>query len=66
MLLEPIFLSCEEADTRFPAESRHLSEKILTENKQTYHYQLFSGVEHGFALRGDMSVENERAYLNRT
>jgi hypothetical protein len=26
---------------------------ILQKEKKTYHYQLFSGVEHGFALRGN-------------
>lgn len=61
--LEPLFLSCAETDQTFPAESRHIAEKILADNKQSYHFQLFSGVEHGFALRGDMSVENERKEL---
>lgn len=25
----------------------------MQKDKKIYHYQLFSGVEHGFALRGD-------------
>ncbi|GJJ11545.1 hypothetical protein Clacol_005779 [Clathrus columnatus] len=49
-----------ETDFTFPSEARHRSEVILAEIKATYHYQLFSGVQHGFALRGDMNVENER------
>jgi Dienelactone hydrolase family len=49
-----------EVDPTFPAQSRHTSEEILAEIKATYHYQLFSGVVHGFALRGDMDNENER------
>jgi len=57
---KPIFFSCSEVDHTFPAESRHKTEKILVDNKQTYHFQLFSGVAHGFALRGNMDVENER------
>lgn len=28
--------------------------EILQSGRKTYHLQLFSGVEHGFALRGDM------------
>lgn len=33
---------------------------ILSENKSTYHVQIFSGVSHGFAVRGDPEVENSR------
>jgi dienelactone hydrolase len=54
-----MFFSCSEIDHTFPAESRHIAEKILADNKQLYHFQLFSGVAHGFALRGNMDVENE-------
>jgi len=57
---KPIFFSCAEVDHTFPPESRHITEKILAENKQIYHFQLFSGVAHGFALRGNPDVENER------
>jgi len=57
---KPMFFSCSEIDHTFPAESRHIAEKILADNKQLYHFQLFSGVAHGFALRGNPDVENER------
>lgn len=30
--------------------------------KATYHYQLFSGVEHGFALRGNPDEPYEREW----
>ena len=33
---------------------------ILLEEKKQYHVQLFHGVEHGFALRGNMDVPYER------
>ncbi|KAF8588925.1 alpha/beta-hydrolase [Ramaria rubella] len=59
-LKQPIFLSCSEVDHTFSTESRHTSEAILAEIKAKYQYQLFSGVVHGFALRGNMDVENER------
>ena len=47
-------------DVTYPNKSRHTSEDILAEIKAQYHFQLFSGVEHGFALRGNMENENER------
>lgn len=47
-------------DFTFPAKSRHTSEEILAEKKAAYHYQLFSGVVHGFALRADLEIENAR------
>ncbi|EJU04036.1 Pkinase-domain-containing protein [Dacryopinax primogenitus] len=57
---KPIFLSCAEVDRAFPPESRHKAEAILAEGKKIYHFQLFSGVSHGFAIKGDMNNENER------
>jgi len=57
---KPIFFSCAETDHTFPAPSRHRGEEILTQDKRVYHFQLFSGVEHGFALRGNMDDPYER------
>jgi hypothetical protein len=56
-----MFFSCAEIEmpVGFVPESRHLAEKILAENKQFYHFQLFSGVDHGFACRGDPDDENQ-------
>ena len=56
----PLFLSCAETDHTFPAPSRHRAEELLTAGKRTFHIQLFSGVEHGFALRGNMEDPYER------
>ncbi|KAF8193917.1 dienelactone hydrolase [Mycena galopus ATCC 62051] len=56
----PLFLSCAETDHTFPAPARHRAEEILTAGKRTFHIQLFSGVEHGFALRGNMDDPYER------
>lgn len=33
---------------------------MLSEDKKAYHVQLFSGVEHGFALRGDQNDPYQR------
>ncbi|KAL4760984.1 uncharacterized protein BDW70DRAFT_150413 [Aspergillus foveolatus] len=51
---EPLYLSCSEQDHTFVQESRRTALQILQAGKKTYHLQLFSGVEHGFALRGNM------------
>jgi hypothetical protein len=33
---------------------------MMIEDKKTFQVQLFSGVEHGFSLRGNMDVPYER------
>ncbi|KZT54599.1 alpha/beta-hydrolase [Calocera cornea HHB12733] len=55
-----IFFSCAETDNTFPADLRHKAEAIVQANKLNYHFQLFSGVVHGFAIRGDPKDENQR------
>ncbi|KAK5560181.1 hypothetical protein LTR46_001931 [Exophiala xenobiotica] len=59
-LEKPLFLSCSEVDHTFPTDARRQAISILQDNKKTYNLQLFSGVEHGFALRGNMEVPYER------
>ncbi|KAI0448773.1 hypothetical protein F5B21DRAFT_518683 [Xylaria acuta] len=49
----PLFLSCSEIDHTFDVSSRRRAVDILRNEKKVYHCQLFSGVEHGFALRGN-------------
>ncbi|KUI63116.1 Protein AIM2 [Cytospora mali] len=56
----PLFLSCSEIDHTFETPSRRLALDILQSRKKSYHLQLFSGVEHGFALRGNMDNPYER------
>lgn len=57
---EPLFLSCAEVDHTFDSHSRQRALEILQTEKKPYHLQLFSGVEHGFALRGDLENPYER------
>ncbi|PPQ79650.1 hypothetical protein CVT24_010246 [Panaeolus cyanescens] len=57
---KPLLLSCSEVDMTFPTEERRRAEDILAEIKATYHVQIFSGVVHGFATRGDPEIENTR------
>jgi len=64
----PLSIAAAETDQIFPAEKRHKSETILIETKQPYQINLFSGVEHGFSVRCDLSVKvqkfaKEQAFL---
>lgn len=49
----PFAISAAETDSIFPTEKRHKSEEILKDTKQPYQINLYAGVEHGFAVRGD-------------
>ncbi|KAF3399451.1 hypothetical protein DPV78_006185 [Talaromyces pinophilus] len=51
----PFSISAAETDTIFPAEKRHESESILKETGLPYQINLYSGVEHGFAVRAELS-----------
>jgi hypothetical protein len=53
----------KESDFTFPLEFRRRAEDLLVEVKATYHIQVFSGVEHGFATRGDPNVEHSRQFI---
>lgn len=52
-IVNPIFISAAETDAVFTTEKRHLTEKILKKNKNTYFISLCSGVEHGFGSKAD-------------
>ncbi|ODV94151.1 hypothetical protein PACTADRAFT_44495, partial [Pachysolen tannophilus NRRL Y-2460] len=62
---KPILISAAETDPSFQPELRHFAEQILAENKVTYQSTVFSGVYHGFAVKGDYSVENIRYAANK-
>ena len=64
----PLAIAAAETDSAFPPEKRHKSEDILKKTGQPYQINLYSGVTHGFAVRGDMSVKitrfaKEQAFL---
>ena len=44
----------------FTLEYRRKAEDIFLEEKTHYHFQVFHGVSHGFAVRGDMDEEMQR------
>lgn len=56
----PFSISAAETDSIFTVELRHKSEDILKETKQPWQINLFSGVEHGFAVRGDVNVKQQK------
>ena len=59
-VIDPLFLSCAETDHTFPEEFRNSAVHMMIEQKKRYQVQLFQGVEHGFALRGNMENAYER------
>jgi dienelactone hydrolase len=59
-LTEPLFLSCSEIDHTFPTEFRNEAIDILQKGHKPYQLQVFSGVEHGFALRCNLDNHYER------
>jgi len=64
----PLAISAAETDVIFPTEKRHKSEVILKETGHPYQINLYSGVEHGFAVRGDITNKvakyaKEQAFL---
>lgn len=57
---KPLFMSCAQTDHTFDAESRNKAVDIMDQGGHKYHLQLFAGVSHGFALRGNMDNAYER------
>ncbi|EXJ91378.1 esterase/lipase [Capronia coronata CBS 617.96] len=49
----PLAISAAETDSIFPPEKRHESEVILKDVGHPYQINLYSSVEHGFAVRAD-------------
>ncbi|TIC90387.1 Protein AIM2 [Colletotrichum higginsianum] len=59
-LKKPLLLSCAENDHAFPPESRRKAVDVLQREGKVYHLQLFQGVGHGFAVKGDPSDPYQR------
>lgn len=57
---EPLLLSCAENDHAFDTGSRRKALDILQKDKKRYHFQLFQGAAHGFAVRGDPADPYQR------
>jgi dienelactone hydrolase len=49
-----------EHDHIFTTSLRHESEEILANNQGAWQLNLFGGVEHGFALRADLTDTHQK------
>jgi dienelactone hydrolase len=56
----PLSIAAAETDPIFTTEQRHKSEEILKKSGHPYQINLYSGVAHGFAVRGDPCIKLER------
>lgn len=56
----PLSIAAAETDNIFTTEKRHKSEEILKGTKKPFQINLFSGVEHGFAVRGNLEVGTQK------
>jgi len=53
-LTGPLSIAAAETDSIFPAEKRRETEDLLKDMSIPYQITLYSGVEHGFAVRADI------------
>ncbi|PYI13691.1 dienelactone hydrolase family protein [Aspergillus japonicus CBS 114.51] len=56
----PLSISASAQDNLFPPEKRHESETILAQLDVPYQINIFSDVEHGFAVRCDLNKTRHR------
>jgi dienelactone hydrolase len=56
----PLSIAAAQVDDIFPAEKRHRSEELLIQKGDPWQINLFSGVEHGFSVRCDLSVPHQK------
>ncbi|KAF5020657.1 hypothetical protein F66182_7313 [Fusarium sp. NRRL 66182] len=56
----PLSIAAAQTDDIFPAKLRHRSEEILIETGKPFQINLYSGVDHGFAVRGDPNDKVQR------
>ncbi|KAJ5192235.1 hypothetical protein N7449_008377 [Penicillium cf. viridicatum] len=56
----PLSIAAAETDSIFTTQLRHESEDTLIKVGQPWQINLFSGVAHGFAVRGDLNVQSQK------
>ncbi|KAK7742404.1 hypothetical protein SLS53_004550 [Cytospora paraplurivora] len=56
----PLSIAAAETDAIFPADKRHKSEEILQKTGVPYQINLYSGVEHGFSVRCDLTKRHQK------
>lgn len=57
-MARPVTIAAAEVDHIFSDEKRHETERLLKDGKKIYSLHLYSGVEHGFAVRSDISKKH--------
>ncbi|ODV80489.1 alpha/beta-hydrolase [Suhomyces tanzawaensis NRRL Y-17324] len=65
-IAKPLIISSSENDYIYPTDLRHKTEEILTKNGVRYESTVYSGVEHGYAVRGDMTKQAVRYAKEKT
>lgn len=56
----PLAMAAAEIDNIFPADKRYETEKTLKKLGIPYQINLYSGVQHGFAVRCDLSARAQK------
>jgi len=56
----PLSIAAAYSDPIFPPDKRHKSEEILVKTGKPFQINVYTGVGHGFAVRGDPKVQSER------
>ncbi|KFY81836.1 hypothetical protein V500_11041 [Pseudogymnoascus sp. VKM F-4518 (FW-2643)] len=56
-ITKPVSIAASEIDNIFTRENRYEAEKILVDLNVPYQINVYGSVDHGFALRADMSVK---------
>ncbi|KZT37542.1 alpha/beta-hydrolase [Sistotremastrum suecicum HHB10207 ss-3] len=57
---KPLYMAVPDVDELYPAESRHITEEILTKKGHKYVSQIFGAVRHGFSTKANLAVPYER------
>ncbi|OBT71583.1 hypothetical protein VF21_09293 [Pseudogymnoascus sp. 05NY08] len=56
-ITKPVSIAASEIDSIFTQQHRYDAEKVLIDLKIPFQINVYGGVDHGFALRADMSVK---------
>lgn len=56
----PVSIAAADGDTLFNAQARAAAEAVLLGTGQKYQVDLYSGTQHGFAVRANVSDESQR------
>lgn len=67
VVTKPLLISAAQFDPIFPPELRHKTEEILFKKEGVvFEMNLFGGVSHGFAVKGDVSIPQVKYSMERT